>query len=300
MPGEPAPRALSHTLLRILDILEAQLPGIRQGRDPEALHTFRVATRQTRALTGLFNAELGPDRIEAFRQAFEALGAVSGPVRDLDVYLQRLTGYERLFPTVAPPIWGPLREALTRERRAGRRALLRHLRSPRFLDLLASWRVLLESLATDEPGPSIEQVASKRIRKQYRRLLLVGREALEAGDDDKRHEARITAKKLRYLLEAFGGLFDPALVLSLLKRLKGLQDVLGDHQDLAVQRERLIAFGGQIVARDPDAVPTLMAMGRLDARLERHQSKAEKGFAKRFARLDEAGFRKRVKRAFER
>ena len=45
------------------------------------------------------------------------------------------------------------------------------------------------------------------------------------------HELRKVGKELRYLLEFFGGIFDPETVKPMLKALKALQDVLGRFQD---------------------------------------------------------------------
>ena len=50
---------------------------------------------------------------------------------------------------------------------------------------------------------------------------------------DDLHELRKRGKELRYLLELFGGLWPTDVVKPMVKTLKGLQDVLGTHQDRA-------------------------------------------------------------------
>lgn len=296
-PDEPAAPAIAEMLLQVLDSLEATLPAVRKGRDLEALHAFRVAVRRTRVIGGQFKAVL-PDQIASFMKKFDWLGSITGPVRDLDIYLVRLDAYEQAFPSVAPTAWLPLREAISRERRLAHRTLVHHLNTARYTTLVISWRAFLNTPPAGGSDSLLEPVVSARLWKLYRHLLAVGREALASTDNQKRHQVRITAKKLRYVLDAFEGLYPSALVQRLLRRLEGLQDILGDHHDLTVLRERLPAFGELVIAHHEDAVPTLLAMGRLDLLLERNQDRANQAFSERFIRLDDAGLRKRVKRAF--
>ncbi len=70
------------------------------------------------------------------------------------------------------------------------------------------------------------------------------------------HELRKKGKELRYLLELFAEpLYDASVVKPLVKALKGLQDVLGRHQDREVQIEMLKEIGAR--ARRPSpAAPT--------------------------------------------
>ncbi len=53
------------------------------------------------------------------------------------------------------------------------------------------------------------------------------------------HELRKDAKKLRYLIECFGGLYDKSARTAFVGRLKALQDTLGEHQDAEVHAHAL-------------------------------------------------------------
>ena len=66
---------------------------------------------------------------------------------------------------------------------------------------------------------------------------------LEKLSDDKRHQLRIGLKKLRYTAEFFAPLYEHDSVTHFVKRLSGMQDVLGALQDVVVARttlERLV------------------------------------------------------------
>src|SRR5206468_3401709 len=79
-------------------------------------------------------------------------------------------------------------------------------------------------------------VAGTRIRKVYKRIVRMG-ETIDADTPPQAyHDLRKKGKELRYLLELFGvKLFDEEAVTPLVRSLKGLQDVLGRHQDREVQ-----------------------------------------------------------------
>jgi CHAD domain-containing protein len=98
---------------------------------------------------------------------------------------------------------------------------------------------------------------------------------------------RKRGKELRYLLEFFGSLYDPAACRQAVRDLKGLQDCLGEFQDGVVQREAIRGFaaamvsGGDLPAAELAA--TLLAMGELTARLDARQRRARDEVAGRFA-----------------
>ena len=74
------------------------------------------------------------------------------------------------------------------------------------------------------------------------------------------HDLRKRGKELRYLLEMFGGLFEPKVVKPMVKTLKDLQDVLGDFQDAAVESEMLRGLRDELAA-EPGGPAALIALG---------------------------------------
>ena len=61
--------------------------GIIDDIDSEFLHDFRVAVRRTRSLLGQIRYVLPKRRVTRFKRDFAWLGEVTGPARDMDVYL---------------------------------------------------------------------------------------------------------------------------------------------------------------------------------------------------------------------
>jgi len=112
------------------------------------------------------------------------------------------------------------------------------------------------------------------------------------------HELRKKGKELRYLLELFGApLFPEEVVRSMVRVLKGLQDVLGRHQDREIQVTMLRSLGPEVSAAS-DGPAALMAMGMLVERLEADQQEARGAFASRFEEFASRRQRKLVKDTF--
>ncbi|MBV9413797.1 MAG: CHAD domain-containing protein, partial [Solirubrobacterales bacterium] len=178
------------------------------------------------------------------------------------------------------------------------------LRSERAIGLLSSWRTFLDGLEaaneSDRPAAArpIGEVAGKRIRKVYRRMVRMGDAIDESSPAEDYHELRKKGKELRYLLELFGAPLYPAEVVKpMIKTLKSLQDVLGRHQDREVQVALVRSLGPE-VAKAEGAEAALMAMGALVGRLAEDEAGARSDFAGRFAEFAASDQRRLVKETF--
>jgi CHAD domain-containing protein len=285
-PGMRADAAAAEVLTQLAAIAEANVPGTIADLDTEFLHDLRVAVRRTRAVLRELEGVHEPGRRAHLRAELKWIQAVTGPVRDLDV---QLLGWEALTTPLASERASelePLRGLLARRRAREFTRLRRSLRGARFAAALADWRGLAApgSAATEGPDAAvaIDVLAADRIRRVYRRMV---RDGSEIGDDsppEALHDLRKRGKELRYLLELFGGLFDPEVVKPMVKTLKQLQDVLGDFQDTAVQSELLRDMRNELAA-EPDGPAALIALGAVLDALAATQAEARRHFGDRFA-----------------
>jgi CHAD domain-containing protein len=250
-PADGSPGATLRARLREqADLVLAHDPGTRLGTNPEDLHQMRVATRRLRAFLRA-GRELLPAWADPVREELGWLGGSLGPVRDLDVLIEHLTPEVESFGDDAPAGLTLLR-ALKRERRNARRKLLSVLESERYFALLD---VLERPIATLGGGPTLEEIHAA----EHRRLRKVVRELGPESRDEDLHAARIKVKRARYAAELVGA--D-----SYVKAAKGLQDVLGEHQDAVVAEERLRLLAERLPA-------AALAAGRL---VERQRARAQR------------------------
>ena len=102
---------------------------------------------------------------------------------------------------------------------------------------------------------------------------------------DQVHDLRKDAKKLRYLLECFGSLLPDSPRKAFVRRLKALQDNLGEHQDAEVHVTELRAISREL-HQDGASSDTMLAIGQLTERLDERRIVARAEFAERFAAYD--------------
>jgi CHAD domain-containing protein len=240
-PDPPAHHVRAALDLRLRALLTHD-PGTRSGADIEDLHQMRVSVRRMRATLRSARPLLDAAWADGLRAELGWLGSALGPVRDLDVMLERLRGEIADLPEREREAGAVLVGSLEAERATTRAQMLAALDTPRYTALLER---LADAVRLPLPGPPAAQAQPELVdlvRKEARRL----RKAVErAGDDpadEVLHELRIYGKRLRYT----GELVQPALrgagrkaVKQLLTATAQLQEVLGDHQDACVAEHRI-------------------------------------------------------------
>ncbi len=289
--------------LHLLDTLEANIDGTKQDLDSEFLHDLRVATRRSRSALGQIKGVFSEADVERFKEKLGWIGGITGPTRDMDVYLLAFDEYRDSLPESVRSDLDPLREYLLAHHRSEQTKLAAQLDSPRFQTIVREWRLFLEAPVPLQSEASnawrpVGELANERIYKIYKRVL---REGLAIGPGtpaEAYHELRKNCKKLRYLMEYFESLYPKRQIRRLIKALKVLLDNLGDFQDLQVQADKLRQFGREMLEEGTAPADTLLAMGMLVDGLFRRQQKAGEAFAQRFADFAEPEIRQASKKLF--
>ena len=284
MPAAEAAKIIHRTLLAAIQRNEQ---GTVRDLDSEFLHDFRVAVRRTRSALSQIKGVFAEEDLTRFKGELAWLGGLTGPTRDLDVYLLKMEATKAELAESVRQDLDPLNTFLVAEQRREQRKMARALASPRYRSLLESWGAFLQEPADldgpPEAGRPIARLASERIWKVYRRVIKDG----SAIDDDTPAEAvhalRIRCKKLRYLMEFFRSLYQTQKIERLIKALKRLQDNLGDFNDYEVQQVSLKGFAEAMQRRGSAPAATLMAMGRLVEHLEASQARERQRVTERFA-----------------
>ena len=302
--GRMAIDAMRKVFLTLLDTLERNVDGARRNLDSEFLHDLRVATRRTRSALTQVKRVLPDAVVEDFKERFAWLGQITGPTRDLDVFLLELPTYRASLPHVMRADLDPLQRRIELDHAEQQARLAAALGGRRLRALLTDWRDALEADAfPGEPGwfadLPIERVASQRIWRIYKRVLKDGRAAVGHGEPTAMHELRKDCKKLRYLIEFFRSLYPDDDLQGIVKTLKKLLDNLGEFQDRQVQAEHLRALAAELDPADPATLSTTLAIGALIADSLRAQQAAHEAFADRFAAFDCDDNRARYKTLFK-
>lgn len=186
-----------------LEHLARHLPVARLGGDPEGVHQLRVAAQRLRTWLKLKGQRVLDDDLRWLRNG-------AGDVRDLDVSMS----------LVEP---GPYLDDLRGRWSLAHLELLRLLDSPRLPALLGALQRL---------PPLRRERALRETRRWLRRTRRTGdRLDWEHAPEDELHAFRRKVRRLRYALDWLG---EPR------KPVKDLSEALGDVNDLAVLRDRLL------------------------------------------------------------
>jgi CHAD domain-containing protein len=289
-PDEPANEAARKIFTRLVEVVRINLPGTLDDIDSEFLHDLRVAVRRSRSLQRQF-AGIYPDRLQHHRDEFKRLQAVTGDLRDLDVYLLDFDGLKAGLPERMQGDLEPLRALLEAKRAKALSATKRALRAQRSEEALTNW---LEFVKTaPRADRTVHDLASHRITRVYRKMVKDGKAIDDDSPAEDLHELRKVGKELRYLLEFFSSLYPADVTKPFIKTLKGLQDQLGRFQDHEVQANALRAFAPEVGDH-----MTLMAMGALVQRFIEDEIAARAEFAQRFEVFASAEQRAIVKEHF--
>ncbi len=224
-----------------------RLAEVNQARqcldDPdngEALHDLRVALRRLRSSLRSYRELLrGSVRKPLLRQLKDVAGT-SGPARDAEVQLEWLKSQHSSLAEADRPGLKWLEQHLTSCRDRGNRRLQRALarRFPRIeakLDM--KLRIFRAAIDAERP-PAFRAAAGTLVRAHLQHFLAALSTALQRDNDAvANHDARIEAKRLRYLVEPLVELLRSWK--PIVDTLKSLQDILGELHDAQVMEEQL-------------------------------------------------------------
>ena len=278
--------AVTAIYLSLLEDMHWNKEGVLDDVDTEFLHDLRVAVRRTRSGLVLMKNILDREHSERFKEEFKHIGTMTGPVRDLDVYLLSEEKYRARLPEELQEGLDYFFAELTQRRKTEQKKLVRFLKSSRYHKILEEWQALFNDATTHLTGKNHKQpivdLANRIITKRLQRILNDGGQITSESPDEDLHRLRIQCKKLRYGLEFFASLYDVPTMKKLIGRLKKLQNNLGDFNDLSVQQDMLAEYLNKLSPRNRKSRATAASIGGLMTDLAREHKQVRLEFEEKF------------------
>jgi CHAD domain-containing protein len=209
---------------------------------------MRVAVRWLRAILSAFSQMLPRDQRRWVSKELGWLGNALGPARNLDVFASTLVaGAPRRL--IEPDRRKALSAAVARQRRLAYANAVAAIRSPRYTAMLLRllrWFDTCGWQSDDSSEDLREPIGVLAARVLDRRMERVKRRSVDFADQypEQRHRLRIALKKLRYASEALAKLYDTEKVRPFVRRLKQLQDDLGEISDVRVAHHIVAELSG--------------------------------------------------------
>ncbi|TNM64422.1 CYTH and CHAD domain-containing protein [Streptomyces sp. NP160] len=244
-PGEVGPRSSAADLVRAstaeqVRALRRHDLGVRRGED-DAVHQMRVAARRLRSGLRVFRPLLDREWADDLRAELAWLAGELGAARDGEVLAERLSLALAALPAEvdATDAARLLQAHLDEQHRDGEAVALAALGSQRYAALLDRLVDAATAPPTTEAAEGeCREVLPPLVRTAWKKLAREVTELRMAGDDDSWHEARKTAKRVRYAAEAVTpALGKPAKKFA--KQVERVTELLGQHQDAAVAADVL-------------------------------------------------------------
>ncbi len=261
--------AVAAICLRLLEDIDNNYAGVVSDIDSEFLHDFRIAIRRTRSLLSLLKKVLPEGTCTHFQREFRWLGSVTGPLRDIDVYLLEKEHYLNLLPKSLQGGMDSFFLQLQSRRSEALKKLQFNLNSERYDKLLDDWRRYLSDPSSDLFAgirrKNCFAYAGEMIGTRFNAFIRAANRISAESAHEELHRLRIKGKKFRYLLEFFKSFYDGRQMDVFVKHMKKLQDNLGDFNDLSVQQRMLAVELDSLRAKNLQTIRFAAALGGLIA-----------------------------------
>lgn len=262
---------IAHFMIRAARQYET---GMVQDIDTEYLHDFRVSIRKLRSLIALVKGAFSKEDTKEMKKYFGDIARSTNKLRDLDVWLLDQHKTKQMVPE-------PLRHGLDKlfsdfqkDRNKALSDVKKIIQSNDYKENMENWIRRLEENGLKKGKKADQKIGSvvyQEILKHFGLVQKLGKRISDLSPDDEVHELRIECKKLRYLLELFSSLFSRETLEIITKKLRRLQNVLGEFNDTSIQIHSMNNYLQQNVDNQ-----TASAVGGLITVLhQRHQSARE-------------------------
>ena len=240
--------------------MAAEMEGVRKAEDIEYIHRMRVASRRMRSALTIFKGCFDKKKFNEIDRDVRKVVRALGEARDLDVQLEVVREAEAQFntPRLLPGL-KRLQLRLTQKRAQAQQhvvSAMDRLAQDQLLERLEAWYAPLQAAAEGVYlySSALYQLAFESVQARLKELLGHVPYISDPANVAELHAMRISAKRLRYTLEAFDDLYGGRLK-PFISTGRKLQDQLGLIHDLDVwiffvpafieeERARIVGYFG--------------------------------------------------------
>ena len=241
--GKTSPQVLCqfgiNFMLELSQRLADELPGVQLGRDIEAIHRMRVASRRLATGLDVFKSCLPKKKSSFWRGEIRKVTSALGKARDLDIQIAHLTDlYGNKLEATYKPGYNRLLLRLKQSRSKAQKKVNKtifKLNESQALDQMMLWleKHLEPELLTETYPTSVYHKAYQSIAAALEDFLMHSDFIASEADSDKLHAMRIAGKRLRYTMEIFAPIYANDLKPFIIT-MKDIQDTLGEFHDADV------------------------------------------------------------------
>jgi CHAD domain-containing protein len=239
-PWDPMAEAGRKVLKYFFAEMLAHEQGTMLGEDIEELHDMRVATRRMRSAFDVFSEYYNSKSIRKYLRGLKNTGRALGPVRDLDVFMEKAERFIKEGPPERREGLAPLLDTWLTERETARGKMIDYLNSDDYNQFRSEFNVFLNTpgMGIRDPQDGSDQLSLVQHAAPiliYTQLASVRNydATINNATIEQMHALRIEFKKFRYTVEFFKEVLGEEYS-HLIADIKIMQDHLGDLNDADV------------------------------------------------------------------
>jgi len=257
---------------------------LNEPQNIENLHQFRVSFRKIIVFLKEFKKFFDEKWIDNTYKDLKNFMEKTNQKRDLDVLISQFDDYLTHLPPSMKENLIPLKNSLIHWQNREEKRVFEILHSKEYKKILT---LLNEAIQNDkvylsESNTPIIVTSYNIIQKKKKKIFKLANLIDDKSLPKEYHKLRIEFKRLRYLLETFSHFYEDKEVEKFIKRCKKIQDILGAHQDLEVQREHIVQY---IKKNSNLKIDTILAVGKLIGDMEFEEIKRREEFRKKYKKL---------------
>ncbi|UFH60065.1 CYTH and CHAD domain-containing protein [Sulfurovum mangrovi] len=246
--------------------------------DIEALHQLRIHMRKLRAMLQEFEPFFDPKWLKTHKRVLADLMEQTNAKRDNDVALIDIDTFQKQLDGKGKKYLKKLKNRLQQKEETLETTLLQFLNGG---NLTAELLALREHFNSDAIYKKTAKqplilVAITIIHQSIQEIITEGKELKADASQKAYHKLRIRFKKLRYLLELLSPIIPQDNLKNALSHLKKIQTILGEINDLQVQKNELRSFSKASKGKKKSALKVL------EKKMRRKEQKRLASFEKAF------------------
>ncbi|WP_187647767.1 CYTH and CHAD domain-containing protein [Nitrosophilus labii] len=271
-----ASKTILHSLFRRAEYYREKI--LTGDEDIENLHQIRVSLRKMLVFLKEFKEFFQKKWFETIYSQTKEVMSSTNKKRDIDVLLSNFDEYLSHLPPSMKDYLKDFKDKLQEIQEKEQKRILELLKSEKFKNI----KNLIDSISfTAKASFPIIVTSYKIIKKREKKIFFLAKSIVKNTPAYKYHELRIQFKRIRYLLEFFSRLYQKKETQIFIKNCKNIQDILGRHQDLEVQRIHIKEY---LKKRD-FSFDTILSVGKLIGDMEFEEFKQRKLFRKLYKKL---------------
>jgi len=263
---DPFPILLHGYLQQQLIALKKYQPIARAGLDPEGVHQMRIAIRRIRTMLNVFTEMFDAEVCGSLDGNLRRLAKQLGIARDADVCEAQIMRFNTVLSPLAIKEAGPYADHLRSTVFRAYTKLNQFFNSEDYSTLVTDLEQFVSAIPYGEAMQafaerSIAHCAKIYVWQSLQKTMQLGDRLSSHSSSRKVHKLRIQAKRLRYLLDFFS-LVQKKKWRAPIRKLKSLQEILGEHQDAVTASSRLQGYAASLI-EGPANRHLLLAIDRL-------------------------------------